>query len=188
MIAKVILLGALAGAGAPEATEVEEPGRNTARLMVGGAAAVVASFPNSIGDPGPGILLAKPFWLGPRKRAFQWVFDASFFGLWGTETGNAHLALSPRLGFDILIGPVYGMEIRFGPGAVLQAGPRTVAGFDIFAGSFAHSFRLKKGDDDHRLKVLAFMNAGFWAARDPENDLATNNMAMGIGLGYETPY
>lgn len=186
MIANVLVLGALAG----PPSEVPAPdtvGRNTARVVLGGAAAVATSFPTAYGDPGPALSLAKPFWLGPRKRAFQWVFDGNLIAMFGTNSGHVHLSLAPRFGFDILIGRVYGMEFRFGPGGALQAGARTVPAVDIMAFSFAHSFRITK-DDDHRLKVGAFWNVGFYTAPDPGNDLATNHVMMGVGLGWETPY
>ena len=177
----------LAATTADLPSEALEDRRNTARLTVGGGAVMAASYPGSMEDPGPGLVFAKPFWLGKRHRAFQWVFDASGLASYGSYSNHPRFSLGLRYGFDLFLGRTYGMEFRLGAAAALQAGARTVAGLEIFTFSWAHSFRVAK-DDDHRVKIITFANSGFWLRRDPGNDMGMSASVMGIAAAYELPY
>lgn len=191
LLGTIVLLAATAADPSAERASGDlfaaEQRRNTARLTVGAAAVMAASYPGSIEDPGPGVVLAKPIWLGRRHRAFQWVFDGSALTSYGASSGHARFSLGARYGFDLLLGSVYAMELRLGSGPALQAGKHTVPGVEPFTFSWAHSFRVTR-DDDHRVKIATFMNAGLWLARDRESDMGMSAPVMGIAVAYELPY
>jgi len=185
LVTAALLFGATARA---EEEPARDPHRNTERIAVGAAAAVTAAYPQSIADPGPALVVDRPLWLGKRHRAFQWVLEVEGLGQYGVWTRQVHLALGPRYGFDLLLGSVYGMEFRLGADALLQAGDRTAPGLSIMSFSWAHSFRLAKGDDDRRIKLSTFMDAGVYFAHERHNDMGFNAAMMGIALAYQTPY
>jgi hypothetical protein len=179
---------ALAQPGMTDATTAPAPegdGRDTDRVMVGGGIAMFANYPMSMEDPGIGIYLAKPLWLGTRYRYFQWAADVNALVGFGTDSMHAYAFVGPQAGFNLYLGSVFGLEFRWGLDGILQAGERTVAGFG-FAGGGGYVFRLWD-DDRKRLKLHTQIHFGFYAADDPGNDFATNAAALSLGLAYERP-
>ena len=160
--------------------------RDTDRVVIGLAGSIFASYPMSIEDPGPAVIIGRPLWLGTRYRYFQWMLDADLLVGFGTSSHHAHVAVAPRVGFDLYFGSVLGFELRMGPAGLLQVGERTVAGLGI-SSTGAYVFRFWD-DDRRRLKLFMLMQAGGVFADDPGNDLGLNAGAFGVGLSYETPY
>jgi hypothetical protein len=180
---------AIAGAVATARADVRDgydADRDPSRIQVGAAAAVFASYPMSISDPGGALFAVRPLWLGDRYRFFQWVVDAHAVLGFGTETKHAHTSIGPRAGFDLFLGSVFGLELRIGAAGVAQIGRRTVGGFGIGGGA-AYVFRFWE-DDRRRLKLAIAMLGGAYFADDPGNDLGGNAGQMSIGVGYEMPY
>jgi hypothetical protein len=169
-----------------ETVEQAEVGRDTHRVMVALAGTMFDSYPMSIADPGPALVVGMPFWLGVRHRFFQWVLDGNALIGYGTASKHAHLAVAPQFGFNLYLGPVYGFELRMGPAGILQAGERTVVGLGL-AVSGAHVFRFWD-DDRRRLKLMVVTHQGNYFADDPGNDLGMNASAFGGALAYETPF
>ena len=191
MVASVLLPTASANAReeSPEPSPVAQDadaGRETRRLVIGLAGVMFASYPRSIEDPGPALVLGKPLWLGARHQFFQWVLDAEVLAGFGTASRHAHLAVAPQFGFNLYLGSVFGFELRFGPTAILQAGHRTVVGLGLSGGG-GYVFRFFE-DDRRRLKLLVLMHVGGYFASDPGNDIGANASAMGIGLAYEAAF
>ena len=183
------VLAALALTAAPAAAEVHarhDVDRDTSRIVLGGAAAVFASYPMSIEDPGGAVFATRPLWLGERYRFFQWVIDAQAVVGFGTGSKHAHASVGPRAGFDLFLGSVFGFELRLAGGGVAQVGRRTVGGFAVGGGA-AYVFRFWD-DDRRRVKLEMSFASGAYVAADPGNDLAGNAGQMVVGLGYETPY
>ena len=197
-IACVLVLAATAHAQPPGLTDATSPppadvgrevaadvGRDTHRAMFGAGGAVFANYPMSIEDPGVMLFAAKPLWYGNRYRFFQWVADVNALVGFGTDRMHAYAVVGPQFGFNLYLGSVFGLEFRWAADALVQAGERNVGGFGL-GGSGGYVFRLWD-DDRKRLKLWAQMHVGFYLANDPENDLATNAGAIGLGLGYEQP-
>lgn len=166
--------------------DVDEADRDPSRIEMGVSAAVFASYPMSIEDPGGALFAARPLWLGERYRFFQWVVDAHAMVGFGTESRHAHVSVGPRAGFDLFLGSVFGLEFRLEVAGVAQIGERTVAGLGLGGGA-AYVFRFWD-DDRRRVKLAIAMLAGGFVADDPGNDLGANAGRMAIGIGYETPY
>lgn len=169
----------------PAPQTAEEAARDTNRLVIGIAGLMYASYPLSIEDPGPALLVGKPLWLGHRYRFFQWVADAKLLAGFGTSSRFGHLSASPQFGFELFLGPWFGFDLHMGPVALLQVGSRTVAGAGI-ASSGGYVFRFWD-DDRRRLKLEMILQSGGYFARDPGNDLGTNAGGLGGGLVFETP-
>ncbi len=165
------------------AASAEPPAR---RVMLGVAGVVFASYPGSFEDPGPALVVGTPLWRGLRHRHFQWAWDGDVLAGFGTESKHVHVAVTPHFGFNLYLGSVFGFELRIGPAGILQAGEHTVVGLGG-AGRAAYVFRFWD-DDRRRLKLLLLMHLGGYFADDPGNDMGLGAAAMGVGLGYETPF
>jgi hypothetical protein len=105
-----------------EAVANAESGRDTRRVMIAVAGTMFASYPMSIEDPGPALVLGKPLWLGTRQRFFQWVLDGNLLAGFGTASKHAHIAVTPQFGFNLYLGSTFGFELRIGAAGILQAG------------------------------------------------------------------
>ena len=161
-------------------------GRDTGKVMVGAGGAVFANHPNSISDEGFAVFVNKPLWLGDRYRYFQWALDAAAVGGYGTNLHHGYVIAAAQFGPNFYLGSVFGLEFRFGAGAMMQLGERNVPGI-VFSGGGGYVFRFWD-DDRKRVKLWASMNFGGYLKSDPMNDLGANAGAMGLGLAYETPY
>ena len=82
-------------------------------------------------------------------------------------------------------GPRVGVEVRGGPAGFAQVGKRSVVGLGM-GGSGAFVIRPLK-DDRQRIKLWATLSMGYPLADDSMNDFFGSG-AMGVGIGYETPY
>lgn len=149
-------------------------------------AAVFASYPGAVADPGSAVTLSRPLWFGKRHRFSQWQVSTAAIAGWGSESGSAHLAIAlvPRL--NLYLGRVFGLELGVGPTIVAQVGsPSAIGGGLLASGGYVFRFW---DDDRRRLKLTLTMQVAAYAARDPDNDCAANASAFGVGLAYETPY
>ena len=182
----VALLCFVATSAQADVHDAYDADRDPSRIEMGASAAVFASYPMSIEDPGGALFAVRPLWLGERYRFFQWVVDAHAMLGFGTESKHAHVAVGPRAGFDLFFGSVFGLEFRFEVAGVAQVGRRTVGGLGLGGGA-AYVFRFWD-DDRRRVKLAIAMLSGGYFADDPGNDLGANVGQMSIGLGYEMPY
>lgn len=123
-----VLACGLAGATAAAQDQPFPYGRDPARISLGLGAAMFASYPNSVEDPGPALALGKPLWLGERHRFAQWSTNLQLLAGYGTASQSGHVAVGPDVGLALYFGPVFGLEFRTGAAAIAQLGRRSVAG------------------------------------------------------------
>jgi hypothetical protein len=104
----------------------------------------------SSGDAGGFIAFGKPLYEGERHHRYQWVVDSEVLLGFAPGSGHVQLAMSPTVGTNFYLGPVFGLEWRAGTGLAATPGFFSDLGLGIVVNG-AIALRLF-GDDRRRLK------------------------------------
>ncbi|MBK7861945.1 MAG: hypothetical protein IPJ65_25680 [Archangiaceae bacterium] len=168
-----------------EAQRETPEARSAARLAFSATFGIVgdpgSSGTSSTGTPiGPSLIVAKPFYMGTRYRAAQFLWDARITASWAPVAKFAVLQMSPMWGVNFYFGSYVGMELRLGVGFAARFSNNSHFGVSG-AGDSALVFRPFKDD---RMRIKALAGAGMQLYLD---GASAGGLSAYLGAGFELP-
>ncbi len=166
-------------------TELDLEARSAWRIHFSAGGGLIASSSGGTtsgsNEFGGLISIGKPLYEAERHRFYQWVTDTQILIGYSPGTKRAMLVMTPTIGTNFYLGPVFGLEWHVGGGFGAIPSAQSNLGIGV-AIEGAISLRVFS-DDRRRLKLVASDVAvlGFLTSR------VISYSSAAVSIGFETP-